>query len=391
MAWFGRDRLFWVALLVVLCFVAVLILPSQSRASYPSYLLAILMLATLPAWRDFFNLRIGWVLLCFLGWMALSTFWSEDWTLRRSFSVWVRCLLVFLFVVAVAECRLRGQLQRWMARALTGAGVIVVLAAIGVFFWTDPEDGRLNGLGQLDTHVIAALVFGVVLLFVMRFVSDAQAKSWQRYLGVVIAVAIVMAIYLSDSRNAWVSVTGGAIVFLLAHKVQDPKQFLAGVAGAGVLLVVMLVMIANHDQLGPYLLPRGDSFRLLIWQEVIGRLDGHWLFGRGILTTDDVLQGGIVFQHPHSMYLSVVYQAGIVGLVLFFTVLGWTIWTLMRHYYAADAKLALSILALALSAYVLDGHELVDKVGSSWFLIWFPMAIAIGFRWAEPDAVEDEG
>ena len=49
------DRIDWMGGLVLACFVGVLILPSQSAASYPSYLLAILMLATWPRWSDLFS------------------------------------------------------------------------------------------------------------------------------------------------------------------------------------------------------------------------------------------------------------------------------------------------------------------------------------------------
>ena len=347
------------------------------------------MLATIPAWRDVFRLRAIWLISAFLLWMAISTLWSQDWSLRDAFSVWVRCLLVFMFVVAVADCQLRGQLQRWMTQALTAVGVVVVVAAIAVYFWTNPPDGRLNGLGQLDTHVIAALVYGVVLLFVLRFIAIPQ-PTWRRWLGVVIALLVISAVLLSDSRNVWISVLVGGLVFLLAHRVQSATRFVAALGVTAVVLTLGVGIAITSDTLSPLMLPRGDSFRVQIWSEVVTRLQGNWVFGLGILTTDDLEFAGILFHHPHSMYLSLIHQAGVVALLMYLAVIAWTLATLVRNYQHADAKLAISILALALTAHLLDGHELVDKVGSSWFLIWLPVAMAVGLRWAEPDFVGAE-
>ena len=211
-----NDRIQWMAVLIVACFVAVLLLSSQSRASYPTYILAILMLVTVPHWRDIFSVDLARWILALLAWLSLSALWSDPFELREATSVWTRALLVFFFVVAFAECQLRGQLRRWMGVALTISGVLVVATAIINFYMTDPVDGRLNGLGQLDTHVIAALVYGVVGVFVLHLALE------NRTLGVRLTCAfalttIVFAVWLSDSRNAWVSVTFGLGVLVLAN------------------------------------------------------------------------------------------------------------------------------------------------------------------------------
>jgi O-antigen ligase len=84
------------------------------------------------------------------------------------------------------------------------------------------------------------------------------------------------------------------------------------------------------------------------------------------------------------MYLAVLFQGGIVGVLLFGSLLLATLKALLENYDQPDAKLALGILTIALTAYMLDGHELIDKIGSTWFLIWLPVAIALGLRWNRP-------
>ena len=105
----------------------------------------------------------------------------------------------------------------------------------------------------------------------------------------------------------------------------------------------------------------------------------------GVLTSDNIFAARMEHLHPHSMYFAILFQGGVVGFLLFGSLLlAGTLRVLLDNYQHPDAKLALGIFAIALSAYLLDGHELIDKVGSTWFLIWLPVAIALGLRWNRP-------
>ena len=377
---FFQDRIQVNSLLIVLCFVSVLLLESQSAASYPTYLLALSMLFAVRQWNDVFRNRMLWLIAALLGLLWCSSFWSRPFAAGDAASVLGRGLLVFFFVVAFAECQLRGQLRRWLGRALATVGLVAVLAAIANFYLTNPEDGRLNGLGQLDTHVVAALVYGVVLIFVLD-VALTDSGHW-RWLALLCCIAIALAIYLSDSRNAWASAVIGVGVFLTARRVRDPQRFVAGVAALGVVFAVLLAALLVNDATREWVLPRGDSFRPVIWQDAMAEIQrgGLW-FGLGINTSNDVTAGGVTFLHPHNMYLSVAYQGGLVALTLFIALIAGVVVTLLRHYEQMDAKLALGILGLSLPAYLLDGHELIDKVGATWFLFWLPVAVALGINW----------
>ena len=373
------DRIFWMAVMIVACFVSVLLLESQSAASYPTYALSLLMLATFQEWKDVLRLPLMRWVCALLIWLCVSVFWSEPFEWREAMSVWTRALLVFFFVVAVAECQLRGQLQRWMGLALTFVGAAAVLAAIVNFYVTNPADGRLNGLGQLDTHVIAALVYGVVLLFVLRM-THAYEEKWLRPIAIGVALLIAFAVLLSDSRNAWVSVLLGVGAYVLAYRSHDWRQFVVTVTAMGGIVLVALLLLAINDATHDLVLPRGNSFRFTIWGITVDRImqDGAVVFGRGILTDDDVLAGGISFTHPHNIYLALVHQGGVVALGLYGAVLLTVFRSFAGRFETDDAKLGLSILTIAVFAHLLDGHELVDKVGDTWFLVWMPVGLAVG-------------
>lgn len=297
----------------------------------------------------------------------------------------VRLVLTIAFTIALAECQLRGQVQRWLARSFAVAGVVAVVAAMAVFLVAPPIDGRLSGLGQLDNPVTASLVWAVLLVFSLRLCFNDR-QVWWRLFGVSSAILYCIAIAMSGSRTGWVAGLLGVLVLLActfwdrrnAVRMLSALVFLA-VIGAG------LVLGSGSSQtVIEYLLPRGTSFRPEIWASALDVVfPENALFGVGILTSDDFLLNGRVFQHPHSMYISMLFQGGLIALFLFLALLTWTLGVFLRFYDEVDAKLGLAILAITLSAYVLDGHELLDKVGDTWLLVWLPVGLAVGLKWSK--------
>ncbi len=379
---FLGDRIQINSILIVLCFVSVLVLSSQSAASYPTYFLAVSMLLTVRRWNDVFSSSLVWLVVALLVYLCSSAFWSEPSSGRDIFGILTRGLLVFLFTVALAECQLRGQVQRWLARALAIVGSVAAAAAI-VWFVVEPNShGRLFGFGQLDNPVVAALVLGAVIILVLQMLLVEPEQHWRIVAWVSLGV-VIAAVYLAGSRNSWISVCCAAGVLLLAHNTPDRQRFVAGVAALLVIGVVALGAILANEVSRAWLLPRGDSFRLEIWAYAIEATwtDARW-FGFGILTPDQIPVDDRLFSHPHSMYVSVFFQGGLIGLALFVYLTVAALKLLIQEYHLPSAKLALGLLAMALSSYLLDGHELVDKVGETWFLYWLAVGLALGIQWS---------
>ncbi len=374
------DRVQVNSVLIVLSFVSVLLLNSQSAASWPTYFLALGMLASVRQWNDVFRLRMVWALAGLVGWLVLSGLWSSPWEIDDFVSMLIRGLLTFLFVVAFAEGQIRGHLQRWLGLALTVAGVGAAIAAILLYYEHPPVDGRLAGVG-INTQVIAALVHGVVLMFLLNAVLTERSPAWKAFAAVGILI-VGSAIYLSDSRTAWVSVSLGASIFALSHMIRNRARFVPAVILLAVGLLVMTLALAMTEAGREFVLPRGTSYRPEIWRAALDRiLDGNLWVGLGVNTSDDFVIDGQTFLHPHDLYLAVLYHGGIVALGFLVALILLVLRSLWRNYEALDAKLALGLFSGALSAFLLDGHELVDKVGAAWLLFWLPVALALGLEW----------
>ncbi|MDH3643825.1 MAG: O-antigen ligase family protein, partial [Gammaproteobacteria bacterium] len=327
------DRIQVNSLLIVLCFVSVLALSSQSAASYSTYLLALAMLFTLNQWTDVFRVRLAWLIVGLLGYLSLSGFWSEPFVLRDALSTWGRALLIGFFVVAFAECQLRGQVRRWLGRALALVGsVAAVVALLGWYNLPSGPAAQMSGAGQLDNPVIMALIFGVILLVVLDTVLTDGSKPW-RLVGVACLPVLIAVVYLSGSRIAWVSVLIGTLVFVGSHVVHDRQKFALTMASLAVLLVALIGPLIVNESTSEMLIPEGDAYRLGVWMEAMSGIRQQLWFGWGILTDDTLTVAGSDFLHAHNMYLAVAFQGGIVGLLLLFAVIAEGIRGLGRNYH----------------------------------------------------------
>jgi len=370
------DRI--VAALVIAALASVYVLPSQSAASFPTYLLPIAVVARyaigpLPTAR---MTPVAIVVVLLLAYFSSSVWWSSEFTWRGAFSTYSRCVLIAGFCLGVAlSARTSDAALTWLARVVTVGAALAAGAALIDLRLHPTWDGRLAGLGQLHNSVVAALTF-VAALLVALDVALNDAKAWR--IGAVFAfVAIAWAIAATGSRNGYVSAAVGLWV-ALSMALRPTGARLALWLAAPLLVAIAGIAFVVLEPGGlAQLFPRGDSFRGAIWGAEWQRyVDGNPWFGLGTLTSDRVVVDGRAFAHPHSLYLASALQGGLVGLVLLLSVLGCTVWELVGRLDRRSARLGLSLVAAGAVGYLFDGWELIDKVSVSWLVIWLPAGIA---------------
>lgn len=354
---------------------------SQSGSSLATYLLAVYVFAGIARWRALFLDSGLLAVTALLVYLPLTSLWSSPWDARDAFGQITRAALVLAFVVSLAECLQVDWFRQRMTSAVALVGALAALAAIMVFFAESPEDGRLNGLGQLDSHVKAGLVYAAAALCGLTWLGNAteSAVIWRVAVGIAVMLLFV-AVALTASRNAMACGVAGAVCLLLCQRIAKPSRFILlmglSVAGACTALLAIYWLVPGGDS---FVLPRGLSFRPGIWSHYSTHfVEGGLWFGHGVLTDDLTEVDGWPVLHPHNLYLTVAWQGGLLGLALLFVVVAITCRTLFRHYGEAEAKLGISLWVLALPSYLLDGYELVDKIGWTWFLFWLPVAIGLG-------------
>jgi len=157
------------------------------------------------------------------------------------------------------------------------------------------------------------------------------------------------------------------------------------------LLIVMVIIsaasavlfIVYSGFLDKAFLIRGYSpARLKAWGTILARVEEAPWFGHG-LTADprtsgtDVYGGRWILVHPHSVYVATLLYGGIVGLLLFITVVISALWQGFGR-----ARQSINLAAACMVLYgalciVLNGNMLIHHVKPFWLFFWFPVALVI--------------
>ena len=113
--------------------------------------------------------------------------------------------------------------------------------------------------------------------------------------------------------------------------------------------------------------------------ELIG--EKPWL-GHGIDADFDVPfdNGRITAQHPHSLYLQILYDTGIVGLFLFLTISVLALKACWQHRENALAQVAFATFVLALANFLTDIHQIFHRPYYYWVFFWLPVGMTIGMN-----------
>ena len=387
------DRI--VAVLVVASLAAIFVLPSQSAASYPTYLLPIAVGARYAAAPFAIGesravaIAVALLLVYFSG----SVWWSSEFAWRGAFTTYSRCVLIAGFVLGGATSISRSaSMLNWVTRGVTIAAALAAITALFEFYTHPTWDNRLAGLGQLRNSVVAALTFAAALLIALD-VALNDTQRW-RVTAAVSLIAIAIALFATGSRNGYVGAGVGVWVALLVARRPTRARIVRWLTVTLVVAAAAFAFIAIDRDVLAELFPRGDSFRMAIWNAEWQRyIDGNPWFGLGVLTSDRVVVADQTFAHPHSLYLASALQGGLVGLVLLLSVLGCAVGKLVGNVDARAARLGLSLIAAGAVAYAFDGWELIDKVSVSWLVIWLPVGLALGLGMGSPHArsLEEHG
>ena len=354
------------------------LLENGSGNSFSTYLLG---LGTIPLIAlQFRTLQIDWTLAgliaLFLGYMTLSVLWSSNnEPVVKTFS---EALLVLTFCLAVPVSIGR---FHWFLNALV---VLVILSAVvnsgySIYLhYALPDyqplpEPRLYALGRLSNPVIGGLSYGfATVLAAYMFLNETRRLASTGYLAAI--VLFIVAIVLTGSRGVYLAMAAAMSIGMLLHYQGNRKLQVTGVAGT-----LLALSAAAYFFLGPAaLFSRALSFRPEIWSEFISRtITSNVWIGTGMTTDSEFQLPELLIQHPHSVFIATFYYGGLIGLALHLGLILRAIQSLAGMGQNNVRLLGSMLLAFGLTATLLDGNELIEKVNYLWFLVWLPVGLAM--------------
>lgn len=312
--------------------------------------------------------RLPWTALAYVALALLSVAWSQ-WRVP-TIVTWMLLAAVTVNALLIAHAFTWGEIVHALAAAfkwIVGLSLalelwvsLVVRHPILPNFFAAPEgdldphlywvrDNLFDG-GRIQGIVGNSNVLAIISLFaIIAFgVQIAQGIRW-RATNIVWLVLAAYLMFRAASATAYLCAIAAAIVLLVALLIRRAQTHAGRVriygfaAAAAVLLVAALIIFQR-----PVFAAIGRSADLtgrtdLIWTKVLERVAQHPIFGNGFsspwVPSDPAFDGwivdhGITVFHAHNMWLDVLLQLGVLGLVLmivvFFSLL-WRAW-----FFAAD-------------------------------------------------------
>ncbi|MCB4795768.1 O-antigen ligase family protein [Pseudomonas sp. NP21570] len=381
---FLKERLFLIALLPV----AVVLLgrfwwPGETSAWASSIRFALLtfLVCLVFVGRPVFarlDKKLGAVLLLFGGWVILSValFDGQSEVLRRG-------LVLVVFICAVAVLKMDGEAA--LLNLLRAAALVGTAAALVTIYFELERRGldfryrafRLHssgvpGFAEFFNPIISGMHMAFAGLTACWCVLFARTPAARIFWFLCLSV-IAIYVFLTYSRSAWLALGLGGLVLLILRG----RAIFWGIF-VGAMILALVVITIKFPQVFSVEVERGTTNRDLIWAMVIDSMPGYWLAGHGAgIEMSQMSIPGQTVVNTHSLYLEVLFQYGVVGLLLFLAALLMAtraMWTERSDL----SVLGVSLLAGSIGVMFFELHSFIHSPNLIWLWIWFPMAIALG-------------
>ena len=287
--------------------------------------------------RDFHFVRtpLDLPILLFLVWIVATIPFSVD----PSYSLTecrktVSKILMFYFVVNVVrnEQDVRQILLAFMVGvgSLSAFGIVDHVASGDSLFTRGSYAASLTSAGQwFSSYLVMAVPFAWL------FFQEREERYATLYMGGFF-VLIIVALFLSHTRGAWVAMFAQLTVVGL---LRAPHKWQRWAIAVGLCLILILVSgslfmgfqdVLIHNVSGNSLLSFGSmNIRLNIWHVAVEQIVAQPLLGYGygnhtFTKINEELPfkvGGFPTTHVHNVWLSLLYEVGLPGFTLFAFVL----------------------------------------------------------------------
>jgi len=327
--------------------------------------------------------------LLWLMWGLLSVFWAQDQAAALGRAVTLAQLITLFCLIQVMITD--NQRLRMLLTAYFVVSVFFALLAIGTYI---PADLKRAILTEAQNPNALGRGLGIGLLMTPYLLGQLRSVRWRiaAWLG---ACALGLAILLTGSRGAWVGLVAAVgLTWLLSRgKLLKLRSALVvsivviiGIAGLYRVGVIDEWMVQRVLTLPSVEATRGGSGRTDIWAVGWEMVKSNPLIGVGLQNFptrfEDYIDvaslrgayGVYPGRDPHSIFLSVQAELGIIGLVVFLMFL-WAIFgNLSPH--RCDSRAILGILLLTFMVFSgISGTILYRKF--FWFALGLATAIPI--------------
>jgi O-antigen ligase len=298
--------------------------------------------------------------------VILSLAWNDS--VARSASSIKRPLYVLALLGGFISVSVRypGRLALLLKLASLAAGVTAVGALVAFTGWANWPSTRLDGMGALTNPLLASHVLGFFLAVSLIF--WAGTRGYESALFGVVCLSLLTAILATGSRTPLIALAA-TLTWIAAIM---PNRKTLTILAACLLGVVATISVAPE-----LVTSRGLSYRFEIWQDAWAQIQSHLWFGHGFAYPIAIEISGFdfAFNNPHNIWLSILHQLGLVGLLLWVALYVTAFRACLGSPDRPLSAVASSALVYGLIAGMTEGGSFLSRPKEHWYLIWIPLAL----------------
>jgi putative inorganic carbon (hco3(-)) transporter len=331
-----------------------------------------------------------WPLLAYAGWTLVSAFFSVD-----SETSFIDSKQLVLFAIVPMAYRLLGR-----ERALTTVDVIISVAALsaaigivqfGILKWDDLEQRPKGSLGLYMTY--SGQLMLVLCLLVARLLFWPRERLWP----MLVLPALVVALVVTLSRNAWVGACAGVGLLLLFRDFRLlgfipvlAALFIAVAPATVTERVTSIFKIADPQQASASVLSNQDRVAMIRsgWRMI----QDHPLTGVGPDMIEqvypvyrDVTAVNQLNPHLHNVPVQIAAERGLPALAIWIVMLIVLLRDFIRQRRTAT-WVFLSNAGLACVAAMVAAGMFEHNFGDSEFLMLFLLIVTLPYAASRPES-----
>ncbi len=249
----------------------------------------------------------------------------------------IKIFLVYLafvlgFYLTVNAVRTKTQLYALITAMLFAGAAVAIYGIYQHMFgfaegttWTDTEMFE-----NIETRVISTFgnpnVLGEYLLLLIPVAAGyilSRPSGFNKAVSVVVTALLALCMVYTYSRGNWIGLIVAIILFFMFY---DGR-----IVWLGVLFAFFVPMLLPQNVIDRFL-SIGDttdtstSYRVYIWMGTIAMLKDYWMSGIGLgsdafnMIYPFYSYSGIVAPHSHNLYLHILVENGILGMLVFLVI-----------------------------------------------------------------------
>ncbi len=304
-------------------------------------------------------LLLGFILVYFCA--AVSSF-----AMVKSLSIWaIYTVFIGAYFLMINLIKNRKQLNNLLITFVVSGLLVCAYGICQYIFGWDTQQAWMDEemFSDIKMRIYSTLenpnVLGEYILLVLPVSIGLMwtgKKIWHKLVYAGISAVLLGALILTFSRGCWVGLMVAAAIFI---------TFVAGkLWGLGLIALPIIPAILPESIINRFtsigdMKDSSTSYRVYIWMGTLAMIRDFWISGIGMgaeafkAVYPFYSYNGIVAPHSHNLFLQILVESGIMGIVLFGIILCFFLKRMATGYQLAGGKGAsLSTIICAISAGV---------------------------------------